>query len=63
MVNKIVHSNIYNFLWFIDEDVQEFGAIEENKPTSEIRQDPYSLPDGFVWDTLDIGNPGVVGFL
>lgn len=48
---------------FTDEDVQDFGPIEEDKSTSEIRQDPYSLPDGFVWDTLDIGNPEVVCFL
>ncbi|XP_031560951.1 glycylpeptide N-tetradecanoyltransferase 2-like [Actinia tenebrosa] len=44
----------------LDEEVREFGPIEEDKPTSEIRQECYSLPDGFEWDTLDISNPDVL---
>lgn len=39
-------------------DINE--PIEPNKPISEIRQDPYTLPDGFQWDTLDIENPQVL---
>lgn len=31
-------------------------AIEPDKPISEIKQDPYSLPEGFIWDTLDLNN-------
>ncbi|KXJ28238.1 glycylpeptide N-tetradecanoyltransferase 2 [Exaiptasia diaphana] len=44
----------------IDEEVQEFGAIEEDKTIAEIRQDPYSLPEGFEWDTLDISNSSIL---
>ena len=25
-----------------------------DKPTDDIQQEPYSLPSGFKWDTLDI---------
>ncbi|CAF1254618.1 unnamed protein product [Didymodactylos carnosus] len=32
------------------------GPVEENKPQSEIRQEPYKLPDGFVWEDIDILN-------
>lgn len=31
-------------------------AIEADKQISEIKQDPYALPEGFVWDTLDLNN-------
>jgi glycylpeptide N-tetradecanoyltransferase len=31
-------------------------AIEPDKAISEIRQDPYPLPDGFTWETLDLNN-------
>jgi glycylpeptide N-tetradecanoyltransferase len=31
-------------------------AIEADKAISEIKQDPYALPEGFVWDTLDLTN-------
>lgn len=34
----------------------EHKAIEPDKAISEIRQDPYPLPDGFVWETLDLNN-------
>ena len=27
---------------------------------SEIRQEPYSLPGGFYWDTLDLSNQAIV---
>ncbi|CAF1613613.1 unnamed protein product, partial [Didymodactylos carnosus] len=32
------------------------GPVEENKPQSEIRQEPYKLPDGFAWEDIDILN-------
>ena len=35
-------------------------AIEEDKPSSEIRAEPYSLPDGFQWDTLNLADPLIV---
>lgn len=38
-------------------DENEFHkAIEADKAVSEIKQDPYALPEGFVWDTLDLNN-------
>lgn len=38
-------------------DENEFHkAIEPDKAISEIKQDPYALPEGFVWDTLDLNN-------
>ena len=43
-----------------DEEVSECGCIEENKSIEELRSDPYTLPQGFVWDTLDISNEKVV---
>ena len=42
------------FVGKIDEEVTECGAIEPDK--EEIRQEPYSLPQGFEWDTLDIAD-------
>ncbi|KAJ7452691.1 Myristoyl-CoA:protein N-myristoyltransferase, N-terminal domain-containing protein [Mycena galericulata] len=32
----------------------EDGYIEPSKPREEVRQDPYSLPSGFEWTTVDI---------
>lgn len=29
-------------------------AIEPDKTIAEIKQDPYALPEGFVWETLDL---------
>lgn len=31
-------------------------AIDVDKKISDIKQDPYALPDGFVWDTLDLNS-------
>jgi len=41
----------------IDEEINVNEPIETDKPQGEIRQDPYSLPAGFHWDTLDIQDP------
>merc|ERR1719495_2824427 len=35
-------------------------AIEPDKCVDDIKQDPYNLPDGFQWDTLDLTNEGVL---
>uniref|UniRef100_A0A3Q2QJL8 Glycylpeptide N-tetradecanoyltransferase n=1 Tax=Fundulus heteroclitus TaxID=8078 RepID=A0A3Q2QJL8_FUNHE len=43
----------------LGETVTSHGSIEPDK--DQIREEPYSLPGGFSWDTLDLGNPGVVG--
>lgn len=30
------------------------GPVEPNKPKEELMQEPYKLPDGFVWDEIDV---------
>lgn len=39
-----------------NEEISTNEAIEADKPISEIRPDPYQLPQGFVWDCLDLAN-------
>lgn len=34
------------------------GPVEPDK--DNIRQEPYTLPPGFTWDALDLGDRGVV---
>lgn len=34
------------------------GPVEPDKDI--IRQEPYTLPQGFTWDALDLGDRGVV---
>lgn len=34
------------------------GQIEAE---ASVRKEPYSLPQGFSWDTLDLTSPTVVG--
>lgn len=34
------------------------GPVEPDK--DNIRQEPYTLPQGFTWDALDLGDRGVV---
>ena len=51
---------VYGVLFCSDEDVDRNEAIEADKPQEEVRQEPYSLPHGFQWDTLDISKPMVV---
>ncbi|WAQ94662.1 NMT1-like protein, partial [Mya arenaria] len=41
----------------INEKVSGNEEIEQDKPSDEIRQESYSLPSGFNWDTLDIRDP------
>lgn len=61
---KIIHCTIVQVRFLFsnssDEEVSECGCIEENKPIEELRSEPYTLPQGFVWDTLDISNEKVV---
>uniref|UniRef100_A0A3B3ZBL3 Glycylpeptide N-tetradecanoyltransferase 1 n=1 Tax=Periophthalmus magnuspinnatus TaxID=409849 RepID=A0A3B3ZBL3_9GOBI len=42
----------------LGETVTSHGCIEPDK--DQIREEPYSLPQGFCWDTLDLGDPGVL---
>ncbi|CAG7837970.1 unnamed protein product [Allacma fusca] len=44
----------------LDEQVTTNEAIEPNQTPDKIRQDPYTLPDGFVWDTLDLDDNAVL---
>ena len=39
---------------------EDIGPIEPDKPTEEIRSEPYSLPGGFCWETLDLQDPSVL---
>lgn len=41
----------------LDEKIQDNEFIEPNKELSEIRPDPYALPDGFKWETLNLNEP------
>ncbi|XP_039733380.1 glycylpeptide N-tetradecanoyltransferase 2 isoform X3 [Pteropus medius] len=42
----------------LNEVVTSHGAIEADK--DHVRQEPYSLPQGFTWDTLDLGSTEVL---
>ncbi|XP_031214081.1 glycylpeptide N-tetradecanoyltransferase 2 isoform X2 [Mastomys coucha] len=42
----------------LNEVITSHGAIEPDK--DNIRQEPYSLPQGFMWDTLDLSNAEVL---
>ncbi|KAL7647000.1 UNVERIFIED_CONTAM: hypothetical protein RMT77_002257 [Armadillidium vulgare] len=46
----------------IDEDISATinEPIEQNKSINDIRQDPYNLPSGYKWDTLDLKDPEVL---
>lgn len=37
------------------------GPVEPDK--DNIRKEPYTLPQGFTWDALDLGDRGVVSRL
>ncbi|KAG5887318.1 hypothetical protein JTB14_006462 [Gonioctena quinquepunctata] len=44
----------------MDEKITVNEAIEPDKELSEIRSEPYTLPDGFMWDTLKLDEPLVL---
>ena len=41
----------------IDEEITTNEAIEPDLSIDKLRQDPYSLPAGFQWDTLNLDDP------
>lgn len=43
-----------------DEKIEKSEAIEPNKSISELRAEPYALPPGFKWETLNINDPLVL---
>nr|XP_025871919.1 glycylpeptide N-tetradecanoyltransferase 2 isoform X3 [Vulpes vulpes]XP_055187614.1 glycylpeptide N-tetradecanoyltransferase 2 isoform X3 [Nyctereutes procyonoides] len=62
---KIQQPSKHNTIWqqisagaATDEVITSHGAIEADK--DHVRQEPYSLPQGFMWDTLDLGNADVL---
>ena len=48
------------FLACTDEKITCNEPIEPEKGTSDIRPTPYSLPDGFHWDSLNLDEPLVL---
>jgi len=44
----------------LDEKITTNEEIEPDKIVENIRGEPYSLPDGFRWDTLDLNEPLVL---
>lgn len=44
----------------LDEKIQANEHIEPHKDIAEIRPNPYALPDGFTWDTLNLNDPLVL---
>lgn len=43
-----------------DEKIEQNEAIEPDKTIAEIRADPYALPDGFKWETMNLNDPLVL---
>ncbi|ESP01558.1 hypothetical protein LOTGIDRAFT_139565 [Lottia gigantea] len=44
----------------LDEEVVGNDHIEPDKPVTEVRDEPFTLPTGFKWNTLDIQDPVVL---
>ena len=44
----------------LDETITSNEAIAQDVPLEKLRKDPYSLPGGFQWDTLNLEDPLVV---
>lgn len=44
----------------LDEVPDRNEPIEKQKSVEDIRPDPYSLPQGFAWDTLDVDDDPIV---
>lgn len=43
-----------------DEKIEQNEPIEADKQISDIRADPYALPDGFKWEALNLNDPLVL---
>lgn len=44
----------------LDEQPEKSEPIEPNKTPDQIKAEPYNLPDGFVWDTLDLQDDSIL---
>ena len=49
--------NYLSMDFYIDIIQGKNGPIEEDKPQSEVRQEPFSLIKGFEWSNVDLNNP------
>lgn len=47
-------------MYATDEKITSNEPIEPDKTATEIRQEPYSLPEGFQWNTLSLDDPLVL---
>jgi len=62
-VSWLCSASLALFLCVADEDIYTNEPIESDKSLEELRQEPYSLPAGFCWDSVDIDNPIVVSIM
>ncbi|VEL27616.1 unnamed protein product [Protopolystoma xenopodis] len=44
------------YIYFLDEPITDNCEIEEDKSLDQIRKEPYSLPSGFYWSSVDLDN-------
>lgn len=44
----------------LNERPERSEAIEPNKEPDQVRAEPYNLPEGFLWDTLEIDNDSIL---
>lgn len=51
------HIFLNSLILCVDEKVMENTAIEPDIPIDAIKPEPYTLPTGFQWDTLNIDDP------
>lgn len=47
-------------IFILGETIVNDGPIEEDKTIDQIRKEPFTLPDGFQWDTLSLDDPFVL---
>jgi len=45
---------------YIAETILDDGPIEEDKTIDQIRNEPFTLPEDFQWDTLSLDDPFVL---
>lgn len=55
-----INNRIPDICVISDEKIDEVGEIEPDK--DHVREEPYSLPSGFEWDTIDLGDKSQVIF-
>lgn len=62
ILNLVYISRIWgNVFLILADSIMAHGPIAE--VGSNVRNEPYSLPQGFSWDTLDLSSPAVVSYL